>query len=417
MINMNLTIVIPVFWTKTEEIETKSSELGNISARTFDKPGSLAKVLESLKILSRNDYTLLVISAADSPDLEEEAEIFTGKIIRKHYSGKNPLLFSHSHLRRILEKFSDEEKTRFADILNLNNYSGARNMGLVLSNLLGSDIAIMLEDDKIIEDPDFLEKAENLIGKEIEGRSVFGKGGPYLQKNNDYHIPVSRETRQSDIFWCKNTKLNEALKAFVGNKERITESPMVFGGNMTIAREMFMEIPFDPNCISGEDEDYLINARMLGFAFFMDSEMTVKQLSPETHPPRWWSMRNDILHFLFDRKKLQLSQSNQFLHPITSEEMNPYPGFFLGEDLNERIMNASISLFQEYLEEGEQNSGVEATRNIKIATEYENSLENPAMEYFRIHRKWTKMMKRLNDEKENFSGILEACSLYSYSTK
>ena len=417
MINMDLTIVIPVFWTKSGKNELNHNVLNHIQARTFAKPGPLGKVLESLKILSRNDYKLLVISVADTPDIEEEAEVVTEKIIKKHYSGKNVILFTHSHFRNMLKKFQKAEKAKLADILNLNNLSGAKNMGLALSNLWGSDLTIMLEDDKIIEDSDFLDKAEYFIGKEIEGRSVFGKGGPCLLKNDESLPDTSEGSSQSEVFWCKKEKLNEAIKIFVGSKERITESPLVFSGNMAIAREMFMEIPFDPNCITGEDQDYLINARMLGFAFFMDSEMKVKQMLPETPLPRWLSIRQDILHFLFDRKKLQLSQSNQFLHPITSEEMAPYPGFFLEEDLNERIMSTSISLFQEYLEKGEQENGVEATRNIKIATEYENEIENPAMEYFLIHRKWIKMMKWLNEEKEQFSDMLEACSLYSLSMK
>ncbi len=417
MIYMNLTIVIPVFWTKTENSETINDSFTNFHARTFDKPGNIEKVLESLKILPNNDYTLLIISATDSHDIEEEAEIVTRKIISKHYSGKNVLLFSCSQLKKVLDKFNKMNKSQFSDIINLNNCSGARNMGLVISNLLGSDLTILLQDDVIIEDPAFLDKAQYFIGKEIEGRTVFGKGGPYIQNSALHKFPISKEIKQSEVFWCKEEKLNEALKTFVECKERITESPIVFGGNMVISKEMFMEIPFDPNCVSGEDEDYLINARMMGFSFFMDSEMMVRQLPPDTLHPKWLSIRKDILHFLFDRKKLQLSQSNQFLHPISSEEMTPYPGFFLEENLNERIMNTSISLFQEYLEKGEQDNGVEATRNIKIATEYENNLENPAMEYFRIHRKWIKMMRWLKEEKNYFSDVLEACSLYSLLTK
>lgn len=417
MIVMNSTIVIPVIWAKNVEKEKLIGISGDNETTTPNKSERLEKVIKSLGVLARNDYTLIVVSVTDSPEMEENAENVIKKIIGKHHYGKNILLFSSSHTRKILAKMFAAGFEQFSDAINLENKSGARNAGLVLSNLLGSDLTIFLEDDKIIEDPAFLDKAEKFIGKELEGRSVFGKGGPCLRNDADYYLPISGEPRQSDVFWCKEAKLNEALKAFAGSKERITESPIIFGGNMAIAREMFMEIPFDPYCVTGEDIDYLINARMMGFAFFMDSQMTVRQIPPDIHSPKWLKIRKDIISFLFDRKKLQQSQKNQFLHPISTDEMSPYPGFFLGEDLNERIMNTSISLFQEYLEKGEQDSGVEATRNIKIATEYENILDNPAMEYFRFHRKWIKMMRWLNEEKDKFSDILEACSLYSLSMK
>lgn len=412
MINMNLTIVIPLFWKKNGDTKTTDSEPGEFIAKTPVNTETLERVIKSLNIPAHNNCRLIIVSAADSPDIAEEAETIIRNMLRTHYHRKDTLLFLDYHIKMLREKFREAEKTQFADIINLNNYSDLKNIGLVLSNLMESDLLIILEDDKTIEDPSFLMKAEDFIGKTVEGQSVFGKSGLYLFSNNENLFPVSGESRQSNIYWCSEAKINEAIKTYTEEKRRIAETALVFGGNMLIARQMFMEIPFDPNCIIGESEDYLINARMLGFAFFMDSGMKVRQIPSETNSPEWLSIRRDILHFLFERKKLQMSQNNQFLHPITTEEMSPYPGFFLTEDLNERIMNTSISLFQEYLERGEQENGVEATRNIKIATEYEGNLHNPAMEYFLFHRKWMKMMKWLKKEKESFKDILDACSLY-----
>jgi len=88
------------------------------------------------------------------------------------------------------------------------------------------------------------------------------------------------------------------------------------------------------------------------------------------------------------------------------EELEPYPGAFLRDNLNEKIMNTSISLFQEYMEQGAGEDGIEATRNIKIASEYENSLKDPAMDFVFLQRKWKKLMNWLADERHNLKKAL-----------
>lgn len=53
----------------------------------------------------------------------------------------------------------------------------------------------------------------------------------------------------------------------IGTEPRLKATPFVFGGNMVIHRNLFTVVPFDQNVRRGEDIDFLINARMLGFHF------------------------------------------------------------------------------------------------------------------------------------------------------
>ena len=402
---MNISIVIPTYWKKT------NAEAGNNGDIIYDHPtplnqeGTLARALKSLNVLKNKDFQVFVIAASETEGIEDDVEKKVESIIKNSTSRKIKL-FSYSHLDSFKKKLKDMDKEMFTDFLSLRGYSQIRNVGLTLPHLMGSDLIVFFDDDEIYEDPHYLEKAVDFIGKRIENKTVLGKAGLYINEDGNYKLSIPDSIKQSDVIWDKTQKMNEAFDYVTKDRDRIVETPFAFGGNMVISKKMFMEVPFDPVITRGEDIDYLVNARMLGFSFFLDSELKIKHLPPETQKPKWLAIRQDIKRFLYEKKKIILSQKNQFLHPVYLEDMDPYPGVFLRDNLNEKIMNTSITLFQEYMEEANQDDGVEATRNIKIATDYEKSIDDPAMDFVRLSRKWKKFMTWIEDNRKQLHKLL-----------
>jgi hypothetical protein len=47
---------------------------------------------------------------------------------------------------------------------------------------------MLVDDDEVFEDPDFVSKGRELIGKDLGGKSMHAAGGYYLQADGDYHV-------------------------------------------------------------------------------------------------------------------------------------------------------------------------------------------------------------------------------------
>lgn len=98
---------------------------------------------------------------------------------------------------------------------------------------------------------------------------------------------------------------------------------------MIIHRNLFKTVPFDPNVTRGEDIDYLINAKMFGFHFFLDRELSIKHLPPKKTHPVWKRFREDIYRFLYEKAKIDSQRDLPNMNKVTSHDFDPYPGNFL----------------------------------------------------------------------------------------
>ncbi len=163
--------------------------------------------------------------------------------------------------------------------------------------MLGSEIAVLIDDDEIFEDPQFIRKAREFIGKTIDSDFVGAVAGYYLQPDDNWLL--RRERKAWMRHWDKLDRMKEAFEQIIGHGPRLKGTPFVFGGNMVTHREIFRLIPFDPGVTRGEDINYLINMRMYGYKFFLDNTLTIKHLPPPKPHPTWKQPREDV------RRKLQ----------------------------------------------------------------------------------------------------------------
>lgn len=401
-------MVIPSYWGRKKDEEWRKTDTVYDHPTPLDKDGTLGRLLKSLSILENKDFTLFIIGVSTAQDIQEDVESKISSILKETGPQVKPLLFSYSHLAKIHQYLTDKDKEEFKPLLQLNGYSNVRNLCVFLPHLLGSDIAVLIDDDEIIEDPRFMDKAREFIGQEKDGDKILAVAGYYINPDNDFLI--NKEIEPWMTYWNKIDCMNRAFKKIVGKDPRLKETPFVFGGNMVVHRDLFTVVPFDPSITRGEDIDFLINTRMFGFKFFLDNQLSIKHDAPPKTHPIWQRFRGDILRFVFEKSKLGTQESLPDMMRIKAEDLDPYPGEFLKEDLEERILQSNIMMSIEYLREGDKDGALECLVNIHLAKSKSLPPENPFQNLLQFQKTWKDMMEYFASEKV----CSEVCTLFRF---
>ncbi|ABE51389.1 glycosyltransferase family 2 protein [Methanococcoides burtonii] len=349
---MKLTMVIPSYWGRESSIGWLEGDAVYDHATPLDSEGTLGRAIESLVILEDTDFELVVLVAPNNMEIAEQVEQKVRDVIRSSSNADVRVhMFGPSHLEKLHEVLKKDGMGEYCDLLSLTGYSNIRNMCLFVPHIMGSDVALLIDDDEVFEDPQFISKAKEFIGKYHEGRFINAVAGYYLQPNGDYHVEVPENPWTK--YWDKNICMNEAFDEIIDTSPRLKETPFVFGGNMVIHRDLFMKVPFDPMVSRGEDIDYLINARMFGHSFLLDNELAIKHLPPAKSHPTWKRVREDIYRFVYERAKLMSQKETDGMIMLSAEDLSCYPGSFLGDDLEEKIGKSCRLLSEEYLSKGD----------------------------------------------------------------
>jgi len=354
---MKATMVIPSYWCRKKSEGWKETDTVYDHPTPLDEEGTLGRLLESLSVLAYRDFTLVVLGVSTAPDIRKEVETRIAAIIEQVQTEVKIYSFSYSHLKNIHRYLHQQGLDRFTPLLKLDGYSNVRNLCLLVSHLLGSDVAVLIDDDEVFEDVHFMEKALEFIGKKKGGEDILAVAGYYINPDNDFYL--HKDTQPWMTHWNKIDCMNRAFKEIIDSKPRLKETPFAFGGNLVIHRDLFMIVPFDPGITRGEDIDFLINARLLGFKFYLDNELSIKHMAPPKPFPLWRQLREDILRFLFEKDKLQAQKETPLLARVTAEDLDPYPGEFLRDDLEDRIFRSNLMLAIEYLKEGDGEGAME----------------------------------------------------------
>ncbi len=339
-----ITITIPSYWSQ------KTGDPGYPEDSVFDHPtpineeGTLGRCLESLKKICSYDFQVLIITAPVNPDLSEAVEQKIEKLIspfRKNY----PIAqFCPSDLM-LLKKRLEAEGIE-PEMVSLSTYAQIRNCQLIGSVLLDTDLIAAIDDDEIVPE-NYLQKAVEFAGKTFKRKNINGVGGIYLNSSGDYKLKESPEARiSSNLFKRKAALMNDEFSSYMRHPERLVETAIVLGGNMIFSRDLFMQIPFDPGITRGEDIDYLLNSRMLGYSWYLDKELQITHLPPspsEKDPLNvspYSKLQQDIIRFTYQREKIKLSTIISGFHPLKPEDFGYYPGEFLRDDLEEHALKA-----------------------------------------------------------------------------
>lgn len=337
---MKATIVIPTYWTGPTGRPT--DRLLNI----YDHPtpvneeGTLMRTLESLALL-KGDFNVCVIGTmTESAHFEE----FDAKLVSQLEKFKDRLdiyWFSHNELHNFHGKLNLENLSHFQKYLSLEGYSNIRNLCIIIPHILGSDAAILVDDDEAIVDTEFVNKAIDYLGGDYDGQEVIGKTGYYVNADGE-HLG-SDKIPWYDLLWKKGYQMNQVLKT-VKEEPRIKKTPLALGGGMVIHRKLFMKVGFDPWIARGEDIDYLVNAKLEGVDFYLDNELFFVHLPPEGVSRRVMGWRQDAFRFYYEAAKLKVAFKTSQFEKFKIEELDPYPGPFLRRSVYIKAMLTTLLL-------------------------------------------------------------------------
>lgn len=389
---MKTTMVIPTYWARKSQDGWKKGDAVYDHPTPLDKEGTLKRVLKSVGILEDKEFEVIVIATTTSEEIEAQAEKKVKKIIKSVSSEAdvNILFIGPKKIKQIQNLLLQEGKKELKDLIQLQGYSNIRNLCILSAHILGSEAAVLIDDDEVFEDPEFMTKAKEFIGKRIGEKRADGIAGYYVQPDGEYHVnkPFSPWMK----FWDQNKMMNDTFDILIDTEPRLKETPLVFGGNMIIHKDLFTKVPFDPNVPRGEDIDYLINARMFGFTFFIDNQLSIKHIPAEKTHPTWKRLREDIYRFKYEREKIESQREIEGMTRVSSKDFDPYPGCFLKKNLEEKIEKSSKLLAKEYSEDGDNDGRKESLENMILSKREALPQQDAFLNLVKIQKKWKELM-------------------------
>ncbi|MFH1928120.1 MAG: hypothetical protein ABIK79_08115 [Chloroflexota bacterium] len=336
----DISIVVPTYW------GWPVGEPGRPEDAIYDHPtprdqeGTLGRLLESLEKVEHPDFNVLVLTSALNPQLEEAVEAKVEAIIAPFQESYPIAQFASSDLAVLHRRMEELGFDEFIPFISLRGYPNVRNLQLIVPHLMRAEIIVALDDDEVVV-ADYLVKATEFIGREHQGKPVLGIAGFYLDREGNTLLPEGEPT--GNIFLDKSAIMNQGIRALEAAPGRLVETPIALGGNMVIHRRLFEMVSFDPYITRGEDIDYLINASLRGFGFWLDKQLVITHLPPEASngSPTWSRLHQDVLRFIYEREKLRSAMAAATAVAGTDpSQFDPYPGRFLREDVTTQAIEA-----------------------------------------------------------------------------
>jgi hypothetical protein len=389
---MKVTMVIPSYWGRKSQVGWKEGDAIYDHPTPLDKEGTLLRAIQSTDILGDKNFQLVIIAVASSEDIEPQVEKKVLNIIKSASAATELeiLLFGPSHLKQVYNLLTSEGRKDYVDLFQPLGYSNVRNLCMFIPHILDSEAAVFIDDDEVFEDPNFISKTKEFIGKNVKGEIINAVAGYYLQSDGDYYLKKSYHPWMK--YWDQVDRMNEAFDKVIGSEPRLKETPFVFGGNMVIHRNIFTVVPFDPDVPRGEDIDFLINARMFGFSFLLDNQLSIRHLPPPKTHPTWRRLREDIYRFIYERAKIESQKNVEGMTKVFADDFDPYPGCFLKNNLEEKINQSCNLLSEEYLAQGDRPGSKEALNNIILAKTDAVPKFNPFQKLCERQKRWRELM-------------------------
>ncbi len=374
----DIIIVIPTYWTWPSEQANGPVETFYDHPTPLDGESTLPRLLESLTAMEGPGFSVLILTATTHPELEQAAAAYVETLIapfRTHY-----LIIQATEADAA---FIRQRHPYLAGHVRMRRYAGVRNLQLLLAHALGAEVIVALDDDEVVV-PDYLQTALHFVGQEHEGQRVLGVAGFYLDADGNVLVP--ERPRTGNTYLDKFVIMNEGMRALQAASGRLVPTPVVFGGNMIFHRDLFTQVGFDPGITRGEDIDYLINARMVDFNFWLDKELLITHLPPHHYNlPPYVKMAEDARRFLYEQEKLRLA-AERGIHTPTLAELSPYPGYFLTDDSADLARDALEAIVTPALA---QAYGAPAD----IVALTQERARQLAPDYFGFANTWPRLMK------------------------
>ncbi len=385
---MKKAIIIPIYLRLKEPEELPYLEGFRLAKRA----------IESLKILEDQDFTLILPVCFDLMGEDREGLfIEMDRLLRKEYKNlrlQRALIFSYPHLEQLRKYLEQRGFKNFYSLIDLKGFSKIRNTGLLIAHALSMDVAIFMDNDEVMEDPQYLKLACEYLNQRWNGSLVVGKGGFYVNPDGTILLPPQRLWWR--FLWNKTKWMNRVWEKILSSKNRLVPSPMLLGGNLVLHRHLFRSVPFDPYIPRGEDTDYLINASQLRYCLLFDKLLRIKHLHPERTKIYFHEeLKGDIERFIYEREKIRGS---------LDVDLDPYPGYFLKWTLYPKVILTSLFLSLDYLGRGEWKRATECIANLSLIFK---EGKGGWLKYLKFRGDWEMAMGKI--QKEGMDELLESC--------
>ena len=380
---MNPAIIIPTFHQAAADRDKSLAESIYDHPTPLDAPGTLERCLESLQKVQGLGQIIITVSHNEAVE----------KGIVDRFPQMHTLVISESEAAIVQQRLEQLGFGDTADKIGVHGYSAVRNLGLVISNILGFDSVVFLDDDEVVEDPEFLIKAMYGLGKLTRREiPILAKSGYYLNAKGSF-LSMS-QNKWYNHYWQQGSAFNNWItKAMSG--PRLSRSNHVCGGCLSLHKQAYMRVPFDPWIPRGEDLDYLINLRMYGSDVWFDNQWYLVHLPPqERHEGH--RFRKDIFRWIYEYYKIEFSQSQIDLLQIKPSSLEPYPGPFLERGLEKRIKRTAPDRAAY-----RKAAHVATNEAIEYAQKY-------CDRYFEFQRIWMQIMAQTENDKVLQQALIEA---------
>jgi len=300
--------------------------------------------LTSLSKLKGLNKIVLIVATTDSA-IDVRADDRVREIVEK-FPNLDILLFGTSETSSLFRRLEQLEMGSLIEALSVKSYGATRNLGCLVASVLDFDSIIFLDDDEIVDDPDFMLNAAFGLGQQIpSGGHLLAKSGMITDMTGDYYqlgagkqkpdaaVDTANFNKSkprvkrhwADTFWKDQDAINETIASAL-KPPRMHRSTIAYGGCLAIHRELFTKVAFDPWIMRGEDVDYVINVRMHGGDIYIDDEWTLRHNSPPTGRNSAERFRQNIYRQIYEHRKIEFAKSQVDLRQVTARSLEPFPG-------------------------------------------------------------------------------------------
>ena len=384
---MNPAIIIPTYYSSRKQKDNASLMATYDHTTPVTQPGELARCLESIQGAQGNVPVIILVASDRS--IEKQAAEKVQNIASK-FPGVQSLVVGATEQDLIHQRMNQLGLTEYQEGVGLVGYSAIRNLGLVVATVFGFDAVVFIDDDEIIEDPEFLKKAVYGLGKLTKkGIPIVAKSGFFLDAKESYLAP--EESHWYDHFWDQSKKFNEWISGAMAGP-RLSRSNHACGGCMALHKQAFTRLAFDPWITRGEDLDYLLNLRMYGSEMWFDNKWCLRHLPPET-TSEGMRFHQDIYRWLYEMRKLEYSRTQIDLLQLKPSALNPYPGPFLDHGVRRRITWTARLRGLARPDHGAYFKAASAAKH-----EAEAYAASNCAKYFEFQYAWPDLMARLEND-------------------
>ena len=366
-------------------------------ATPISAPGELPRLLASLqKVRGLGQVLVLVVS---EPSIENQASEKVQAAVSR-FPSLNTLVIGSSELALVQQRMEQLGLGKLQKEIGLSGYGAIRNLGLVVANTLGFDSVVFLDDDEVVDDADFLQKAMYGLGKLTKkGIPILAKTGFYFNSEGTY-LSKSQD-KWYNHFWQQGKAFNKWIeKAMRG--PRLSRSNHVCGGCLALHKEAFKRLSFDPWIMRGEDLDYMLNLRMYGSDIWFDNKWSLRHLPPAS-ASEGTRFRQDIYRWLYEYRKMEYSRTQIDLLQVKPASLEPYPGPFLEPGIERRIR---ITALLRSLARPDKSAYRKAAKAAKVeASEYAQA---NCAKYFEFQFVWPELMARMEGDQILRSALLQS---------